>query len=487
MRNYHNFICTTVATASFVFSLSQAIAQTSEEIETTLGDRNPERSENFKLDIAVPTAPGLILAGASNFETVTHDFGTDLAMSLSQSGSGKPNGSFSLRPYPVFGALTGRRGGLKDENSNKFTSALERTQISLGVASIEKDNQERAAIGFGAVFYPLSSSDPRMDPILKACLHKVAVDDFNYDKAKEKSYVQALLGDPKDPQFDKNFKKLVALIAEATGLPKETFGDFGGWFFDDFIADPEPLSAKIGLLISEYLTNTKGFSQQDVQSAEEKIFILLTIGQQAHKLKKPSGKTELDSCIKPASNRYLNQKSWTIGVGTAAKSPDAKFSRIKSTGLNVWTNFRIPLILGDFIPNNACKKDSDIPCNRDRKKPAGALVISARYADQDKVLVAKDVQETAKVWTFGAEFNIERDRFVFKTGAAQVMHNFRDTTIANEDFLRIAAGLDVKLNDDIWWTLEAGDIAGTAPFGEGSYFKSGLKFSGPFASLSSAK
>ena len=80
--------------------------------EKILSQSGEEYKKNYLLDLSIPTVPALVLAGATAFEDVGHNFGSDIAMHAAATGD-KPTLAVSMRPY----FLTSANTFFKDYNS----------------------------------------------------------------------------------------------------------------------------------------------------------------------------------------------------------------------------------------------------------------------------------------------------------------------------------------------------------------------------------
>lgn len=162
-----------------IVPVSSVAQQNSSDETIDFYESNKDNAKYFTLDTAIPTAPGLVLAGASAFDDIGHNLGSDLTYEFGISESGVPQIGVSMRPYwSIFRALRSSKTSFDDYNSNSGRGAfhwLKRTQVSIGLASTKKDKVEQVGAGLGFLFYPLNGPDPRSDTELASCL-KGAVD-----------------------------------------------------------------------------------------------------------------------------------------------------------------------------------------------------------------------------------------------------------------------------------------------------------------------
>ncbi len=138
-----------------------------------LGAQDYENATNHTIDMAIPTAPGLTLAGASTFDGIDHNLGSDLSYDFGVSESGTPEFGVSLRPYwaIIRPAQDRARGPNEDPPDLDGDWAwLRQTQFSIGLTERKIGSNQAASAGAGFVFYPFSSTNPRTDSAFRTCI-----------------------------------------------------------------------------------------------------------------------------------------------------------------------------------------------------------------------------------------------------------------------------------------------------------------------------
>lgn len=152
---------------------------------------------------------------------------------------------------------------------------------------------------------------------------------------------------------------------------------------------------------------------------------------------------DYEKCKKQAEKRFLQEPSWTIGAGVAARSRNGDVDDLTFNGASVWSTYRAP-----FGGNLAAIVYAKADIHTDFKVASGALV-------------------TGDAFEAAFAFALEEPTWKLDATASYHFRDFQNSAF-DDDYFQFSATAAFKVRDGVWLEASAGTKT-DAKFGQDGF------------------
>lgn len=447
-----------LAAPLLLFASTAAHAESLDELKSktftikNYGDAS--KAKLYEYDTSVPAAPALSMVEKAPELSFGSPFGPDLSKEVVLTGD-KAGAAFAARPYWVLTPPEDTPRPSTYAKKGRWTNrVLARSGVSGAVAPrvTEEAKGLGGALGFHTEF--LDSADPRMNDAHLSCLGTEA-------EAVNVSYMEEWNQLNSDPAILAEAKAFALALVDQRKVPEVSRAGIQG------------------------ATNLRGIQAQLPAGDGYTAFHdwqrdrLKAVGEQAEaKLK-----LGVARCFKRAKIAAENSSSFQVAAGAGWASRDYDFSDVKSTGVQGWAAYRIPLGRSGACRSRSVTMDMVVLEADDASSravsclpPLGNLTAFAHYVTDDKVTTG-GAEQDARTTQVGAVLAHKAASNNWSVSASAVWNrrNYDLAALSDEEFERyslsfaVKTGLEIPAAGKLWLEATFGQTSGIATAKEESF------------------